>query len=363
MNKSKLYLDVDGVFINRLENEDKTGGAGFKLAHYAKHFLRRFSYLYDCVWLTDRSHDGDIRNIELAFEHAVDRRSGRLHDDEELMSIVRSIPAARWEKTKASVLSAKEKFYWIDSRPDEASRKWLDRHGLHDRLIEVSTDEYSGDLIWALDVLMGFKYLEMNVAINEITMSSDGDQLQYQIAGGDRETVEEVGNKFVEVWEPDFSPSAAFPNCDKNGVWRLDVSRSVEADPAAINKAELVERVIESRCGNTCYFDKDGEFVDAPLEPEKALLYSLKPVEAWEIEALLKVEIAELSEYRNPTVLFREIGDNPDVSSSVGGPIQVAGYYVDPICDPGCCRPVGPFNTPGHASASVYLSFEKDSSR
>jgi len=75
------------------------------------------------------------------------------------------------------------------------------------------------------------------------------------------------------------------------------------------------------------------------------------------------MEIAELSEYRNPTVLFREIGDNPDVSSSVGGPIQVAGYYVDPICDPGCCRPVGPFNTPGHASASVYLSFEKDSSR
>lgn len=36
-----------------------------------------------------------------------------------------------------------------------------------------------------------------------------------------------------------------------------------------------------------------------------------------------------------------------------GGPIHMAGYYLDPFCHPMCCRPVGPFKTEQDAAIWV----------
>lgn len=33
------------------------------------------------------------------------------------------------------------------------------------------------------------------------------------------------------------------------------------------------------------------------------------------------------------------------------GPLAAAGWHVDPVCDPGCCRPEGPFPTEAEARA------------
>jgi hypothetical protein len=51
--------------------------------------------------------------------------------------------------------------------------------------------------------------------------------------------------------------------------------------------------------------------------------------------------------YLNPRIEFMAAGMGR--GAIVGGPIRREGYYVFACCDPLCCRPYGPFASPGEA--------------
>jgi hypothetical protein len=42
-----------------------------------------------------------------------------------------------------------------------------------------------------------------------------------------------------------------------------------------------------------------------------------------------------------------------------GGPIRASGFYVDPLCDPMCCRPKGPFRTRKMALQAIAREYGK----
>ncbi len=58
--------------------------------------------------------------------------------------------------------------------------------------------------------------------------------------------------------------------------------------------------------------------------------------------------------YAEPPAVWRMVGDG-DVN---GGPITESGWYVDPYCDPLCCRPFGPFRTLEDACAWTWTEYD-----
>jgi hypothetical protein len=151
--KTKLYLDVDGVVLMRTGQKTSRGLTEFQIANDATPFLRFCTDHFDCWWLTARSREGNIAEVERAFRHAVRNPAASVQDRDELKSIVSGIPMAAWGETKADAFSAEEDFYWIDDNPDKASISWLDQNGLSGRLVVAATDQRFDDLVRVQGVL------------------------------------------------------------------------------------------------------------------------------------------------------------------------------------------------------------------
>jgi hypothetical protein len=74
------------------------------------------------------------------------------------------------------------------------------------------------------------------------------------------------------------------------------------------------------------------------------------PIPKWvfrrpELPNRLAIDMMVIEWFMDPPIRrlpvgFREVAD---------GPIAEAGWYVDPFCDPQCCRPRGPFATEADA--------------
>jgi hypothetical protein len=133
--KTKLYLDVDGVMLRRTGRQTSRALTEFQIANHATTFLRFCTDKFDCYWLTARSREGDIAEVERAFRHAIRNPAASEQENDDLKGLVSGIPVAAWGETKADAFSADEDFYWLDDNPDEASISWLDQHGVSDRLI------------------------------------------------------------------------------------------------------------------------------------------------------------------------------------------------------------------------------------
>ncbi len=66
-----LYLDLDGVILRRTGNTEFNGRVEFDVAPGAMEFLLWAVANFHCYWLTSRSHDGSIEEIERAFRFAI----------------------------------------------------------------------------------------------------------------------------------------------------------------------------------------------------------------------------------------------------------------------------------------------------
>jgi len=144
--KTKLYLDVDGVVLMRTGRQTYRGLTEFQDADHATTFLRFCTEHFDCYWLTARSREGSIAEVERAFRHAVRNPAASEQERDDLKVLVSGIPMAAWGETKADAFSADEDFYWIDDNPDPVSKSWLDQHDLSGRLIVAATDRRPDDL-------------------------------------------------------------------------------------------------------------------------------------------------------------------------------------------------------------------------
>ena len=151
--KTKLYLDVDGVLLRRTGQKTSRGLTEFQIANHATSFLRFCTDHFDCWWLTARSREGSIAEVERAFRHAVRNPAASERDRDDLKALVSGIPVAAWGETKADAFSAGEDFYWVDDNPDEASISWLDQNGLSGRLVVAATDQRFDDLVRVQGVL------------------------------------------------------------------------------------------------------------------------------------------------------------------------------------------------------------------
>ena len=144
--KTKLYLDVDGVVLMRTGQKTSRGLTEFQIANDATPFLRFCTDHFDCWWLTARSHEGSIAEVERAFRHVGRNPAASEQDRDDLKFLVSGIPVATWGGMKADAFAAKEDFYWIDDNPDPVSKSWLDQHDLSGRLIVAATDRRPDDL-------------------------------------------------------------------------------------------------------------------------------------------------------------------------------------------------------------------------
>ena len=144
--KTKLYLDVDGVVLMRTGQQTSRGLTEFQIANHAASFLQFCTAHFDCYWLTARSREGNLAEVERAFRHAVRNPAASERDRDDLKALVSGIPVAAWGETKADAFSPEDDFYWIDDNPDKASIRWLEQQNLSSRLVVASTDQHQDDL-------------------------------------------------------------------------------------------------------------------------------------------------------------------------------------------------------------------------
>jgi len=148
VQKTRLYIDVDGVILRRSGEQAFNGRREFEVAHRAVEFLEWASATFDCYWLSARSPNGSVSNIKRGFNHAIPttRLPQQLHDT------IDRIPAATWQTAKYTGIELTMPFYWIDDMPDPASCAKLEQRGLLDRLIICNVDAHPDDLtrVWAL---------------------------------------------------------------------------------------------------------------------------------------------------------------------------------------------------------------------
>ena len=146
MKNCNLYLDLDGVILRRTGLLGFGDRVEFEVAPNAIEFLGWCVQNFQCFWLTSRSRDGSYEGIERAFRHAIPMTY--LSDD-----LTQAICPARWGKAKFEGIDMSREFRWIDDDPDQMSLDELERAGLADRWIEISTDRQSNDLQRAINIL------------------------------------------------------------------------------------------------------------------------------------------------------------------------------------------------------------------
>jgi hypothetical protein len=144
--KTKLYIDLDGVLLRRTGQQTSRGLTEFQIANHATAFLRFCTDHFDCYWLTARSREGSIAEVERAFRHADRNPAASEQEKDDLKTLISDVPVAAWGETKADAFCAEEDFYWIDDNPDQSSLSWLDQHDLSGRLVVTSTDQHPDDL-------------------------------------------------------------------------------------------------------------------------------------------------------------------------------------------------------------------------
>jgi hypothetical protein len=147
LKKTKLFIDVDGVLLRRTGQQTSRGLTEFLIANHATAFLSFCTEHFDCWWLTARSREGNLAEVERAFRHALRNPAASEQDRDDLEALVTDIPVAAWGEMKADAFSVEEDFYWIDDNPDKASKNWLEQHDLTDRLVGANTDRQLDDLV------------------------------------------------------------------------------------------------------------------------------------------------------------------------------------------------------------------------
>lgn len=140
---TSLYLDLDGVLLRRTGKRGFNDRTEFEVAPNAYEFMDWCIERFDCYWLTSRSHDGSYAGIERAFRLAIPTTNLPV----EVKDRIHAIKPTIWHLAKVEGINTSEDFLWLDDNPDDASLKVLERLGMSDRWVEVSTDEKRNELM------------------------------------------------------------------------------------------------------------------------------------------------------------------------------------------------------------------------
>ena len=121
MEKTKLYIDIDGVLLKNREDKAVEGISSF---------IRFIVSNFDCYWLTTHCK-GDA-------QAAMDYLSEYLTCED--LKLLQKVKATDWNTLKTEAIDFTSDFYWIDDYAMNAEKEILQMKGKLDSLILVEND-------------------------------------------------------------------------------------------------------------------------------------------------------------------------------------------------------------------------------
>ena len=121
MEKTKLYIDIDGVLLKNREDKAVEGISSF---------IRFIVSNFDCYWLTTHCKGDAQTAMEYLSEYLT-------YED---LKLLQKVKATDWNTLKTEAIDFTSDFYWIDDYAMNAEKEILQMKGKLDSLILVEND-------------------------------------------------------------------------------------------------------------------------------------------------------------------------------------------------------------------------------
>lgn len=121
MEKTKLYIDIDGVLLKNREDKAVEGISSF---------VRFIVSNFDCYWLTTHCKGDAQTAMEYLSEYLT-------YED---LKLLQKVKATDWNTLKTEAIDFTSDFYWIDDYAMNAEKEILQMKCKQDSLILVEND-------------------------------------------------------------------------------------------------------------------------------------------------------------------------------------------------------------------------------
>ena len=121
MEKTKLYIDIDGVLLKNREDKAVEGISSF---------IRFIVSNFDCYWLTTHCKGDAQTAMEYLSEYLT-------YED---LKLLQKVKATDWNTLKTEAIDFASDFYWIDDYAMNAEKEILQMKCKQDSLILVEND-------------------------------------------------------------------------------------------------------------------------------------------------------------------------------------------------------------------------------
>ena len=121
MEKTKLYIDIDGVLLKNREDKAVEGISSF---------IRFIVSNFDCYWLTTHCKGDAQTAMEYLSEYLT-------YED---LKLLQKVKATDWNTLKTEAIDFTSDFYWIDDYAMNAEKEILQMKCKLDSLILVEND-------------------------------------------------------------------------------------------------------------------------------------------------------------------------------------------------------------------------------
>lgn len=121
MEKTKLYIDIDGVLLKNREDKAVEGISSF---------IRFIVSNFDCYWLTTHCKGDAQTAMEYLSEYLT-------YED---LKLLQKVKATDWNTLKTEAIDFTSDFYWIDDYAMNAEKEILQMKCKQDSLILVEND-------------------------------------------------------------------------------------------------------------------------------------------------------------------------------------------------------------------------------
>ena len=121
MEKTKLYIDIDGVLLKNREGKAVEGISSF---------IRFIVSNFDCYWLTTHCKGDAQTAMEYLSEYLT-------YED---LKLLQKVKATDWNTLKTEAIDFTSDFYWIDDYAMNAEKEILQMKCKQDSLILVEND-------------------------------------------------------------------------------------------------------------------------------------------------------------------------------------------------------------------------------
>ena len=122
MNKTKIYLDIDGVLLTT-KNPQKAENSDLFVDFLVSNF--------DCYWLTTHCK-GDAKT-------AVDYLL-RYFEDETIL-LLKQVKPTNWNTLKTEAIDFLSEFFWLEDNPMQAEISMLEKNSVVNELIVVNLNK------------------------------------------------------------------------------------------------------------------------------------------------------------------------------------------------------------------------------